>query len=253
LPGGGLPGAFAADRSRQLLCFLDRNRLRNDSRVTVSTTAAASAMSPASCAVSPGLPSAIAEELATGSAAGLVPPSDWIPGEVLGVAEGTIAGNRPDALPAPTSELEMIELETPLRFGMGPGGSAVSGGTPADDPAGVVDAEVPGDAEVAAVAAVAAVTATLAAAEGGVHFAGVVTLAVAVSFTEVTEVAPEATGICALRTAGCLSDTEVIAHAAVPSPLAQPLVNAGFWLDGCEVRATDTSATELFWAETCTT
>jgi hypothetical protein len=36
--------------------------------------------------------------------------------------------------------------------------------------------------------------------------------------------------------------------------LAQPLVNAGFWLDGWAVRATVTAATEpLFSVETCTT
>ena len=80
-------------------------------------------------------------------------------------------------------------------------------------------------------------TATVSAADGGVHFTEVAMLAVAVSFTEVTEVAPDATGICALRFAGCLSDTELTAQLAVPSPLAQPLVNVGFWLDGWAARA----------------
>jgi hypothetical protein len=97
----------------------------------------------------------------------------------LGVADGTIAGNRPDALPAP-----MSELETPLRFGMAPSGSVVSGGeTLADDLAGEAGA--------------AAVTATVSLADGGVHFTEVTMLAVAVSFTAVTEMAPDATGICA--------------------------------------------------------
>lgn len=212
----------------------------------MSTTATASAISPASCAVNPGLPSARAEELATGSAARL-PPSGWIPGEPPDVAEGMIAGNRPDALPAPTSELEMIELETPLRLGTGPSGSSVWGEAPADDWVGVAGAE---DVEVAGGAEA---TVTVAAAEGGVHFAEVVTLAVAVSFTEVIAVALAPTGICAFRTVGCLSDTELIAHLAVPSPLAQPPVNVGFWLDGCEVKVTDTSEADWFWAETCTT
>ncbi len=99
------------------------------------------------------------------------------------MADGMIAGNRLDALPAPISE-----LETPLRFGMGPSGSVVSGGEPladdlADDSAGAADA--------------AAVTATVSLADGGVHFTEVTMLAVAVSFTEVTEVALDATGICA--------------------------------------------------------
>jgi hypothetical protein len=128
--------------------------------------------------VSPGFTNPIAEESETGSAFRL-PPWGWIPGEELGVADGLIAGNRTDALPAP-----MSELETPLRFGMGPSGSVVPGDEPpADDLAGEADA--------------AAVTATVSAADGGVHFTEVTMLAVAVSFTEVTEVAPDATGICA--------------------------------------------------------
>ena len=73
----------------------------------------------------------------------------------------------------------------------------------------------------------AAVTATVSAADGGVHLAVVVTRAVAVSFTEVTEVALAATGICALSETGCLSDTELTVQLAVPSPLAQPPVKVG--------------------------
>ena len=96
-------------------------------------------------------------------------------------------------------------------------------------------------------------TATVSAADGGVHLTEVTTLAVAVSFTEVTEVALAATGICACRVTGCLSDTELTVQVAVPLPLAQPLVNAGFWLDGWAVRATVTSeADPLFLVETCT-
>jgi hypothetical protein len=98
------------------------------------------------------------------------------------------------------------------------------------------------------------VTVTVSAADGGVHFSVVTMLAVAVSFTEVTEVALAATGICALSEAGCWSDTELTVQLAVPAPLAQPLVNLGFWLDGWAVRATVTSAAEpSFWVETRTT
>jgi hypothetical protein len=131
---------------------------------------------------------------------------------------------------------------------MGPSGNVVCGEAPADDLAGEADdAGELGEAG-------ADVTVTVSAAEGGVHFTEVTTLAVAVSVTEVTEVALDATGICTCRTAGCLSDTELTVHVAVPSPLAQPLVNAGFWLDGCAARATDTLAADpLFWVETCTT
>ena len=127
---------------------------------------------------------------------------------------------------------------------MGPSGSVVPGETPADD---VPAEELAGEAD-------AVVTATVSAADGGVHFSVVTMLAVAVSFTEVTEVALAATGTCALRVTGCLSDTELTVQLAVPSPLAQPLVKVGFWLDGWAVRATVTSAAEpLFSVETRTT
>ena len=202
--------------------------------------ASAKAMSPATWPVSPGLPNPRAEESETGSAFRLS-RCGWIPGGELGVADGMIAGNKLDALPAPMSELEtpMSEPETPLRFGMGPSGSVVSDDDPVDDLAGEADA--------------AAVTTTVSAADGGFHFTEVTMLAVAVSVTEATEVAPDATGICASRFAGCLSDTELTAQAAVPLPLAQPLVNVGFWLEGWATRATDTfEADPLFPVETCT-
>ena len=97
-------------------------------------------------------------------------------------------------------------------------------------------------------------TATVSAADGGVQFCVVTMLAVAVSFTEVTEVALAATGICALSETGCLSDTELTPQLAVPAPVAQPLVNLGFWPDGWAVRATVTSVAEpLFSVETRTT
>src|SRR5207245_5597322 len=88
------------------------------------------------------------------------------PGDPAGVADGMIAGNRPDALPGPISE-----LDTPLRFGIGPSGSG--------DSEGPADLDAPAEA---------AVTVTVSAADGGVHFAEPTMLAVAVSLTEVTEV-----------------------------------------------------------------
>src|ERR1700746_3199396 len=117
-------------------CLRDRNRLRRDSRVTGSRTATASAISPATWPVSPGWTKAMAEEPGTGPR--------WLlgagpPGEGLGVADGLIAGNRPEALPAP-----MSWLETPLRFGIGPSGSVLSGRTPAEE---VADLLAEGDAE----------------------------------------------------------------------------------------------------------
>jgi hypothetical protein len=133
----------------------------------------------------------------------------------------------------------MRELEALLRSGMGPSGSVVPGVTAGEELAGLAG-DVVGDAD-------GAVTATVTAADGGVHFAEVTMLAVAVSRTEV---APDPAGICACRLAGDLSETEPREHAAVPSPLAQPLVNAAFWLDGCTVRATDTPAADPFSVET---
>ena len=58
------------------------------------------------------------------------PAAAGLPGEGLGVADGLIAGNRPEASPAPMSWLEM-----PFRSGIGPSGSVVPGDTPGDDAA----------------------------------------------------------------------------------------------------------------------
>ena len=100
----------------------------------------------------------------------------------------------------------------------------------------------------------AAVTAVVSAAAGGVHFAVVTTLAVAVNFTELTEVALDATAVCASRLTVCPVVIEPMLHDAVPSPLGQPLLNVGFWPDGCAVSATDTpEADPPFWVETRTT
>jgi len=87
----------------------------------------------------------------------------------------------------------MSELATLLRSGRGPSGSTAAGVAFAEeDLAGEADAEV-ADAE----AADAAVTATVCADEGWVHCTVVTTLPVAVSCTELTEVASAATGIWA--------------------------------------------------------
>jgi hypothetical protein len=136
-------------------------------------------------------------------------------------------------LPAPISE-----LDTPWRAGTEPSGSGISG-----------DALADGLAEAGA----AAVTATVSPAAGGVHFAEVTMLAAAVSVTELTELALEATGIWACRLTGCLSDTELTVQLAVLSPLAQPLVNTGFWLVGLDESVTDTSEADPFSVETFTT
>ena len=131
-------------------------------------------------------------------------------------------------------------LASAFRFGISPGGS------------GKVDTLGEAVADGDDLAAAAEVTAVVPAAAGGVHLTVLAMLAVAVSVTDVTDVAPDATAICALRFAGLAVVTEATVHEAVPSPLVQPLVNSGFWLDGCEVSATDTSEAEPFLVETCT-
>jgi hypothetical protein len=139
------------------------------------------------------------------------------------------------ALPAP-----MSRLASAFRFGISPGGS------------GKVDTLGEAVADEDDLAAAAEVTAVVPAAAGGVHLAVLVTLAVAVSFTDVTDVALDATAICALRFTGLVVVTEATVHEAVLSPLVQPLVNSGFWLDGWEVSVTDTFEAEPFLVETCT-
>lgn len=98
----------------------------------------------------------------------------------------------------------------------------------------------------------AAVTLTVAVAAGGVQAALVAMLAVAVSFTEVTEEAPNATGTCAAKDTVLVSVTERTVHFAVPSPVLQPLVNVGSRLDGSVPRARDTPEAGPFSVDTCT-
>ena len=214
------------------------DRLRKDRRVTVSMMASPSAIRPATCAVRTGVPSE------TGDPSEIGADFRWLGcavavGPGLATGDGDIAGKSPAALPAP-----MSVLASPLRAGMGPSGGTARLGAAGAALAGFADR---------ALAGAAAVTAVVMAAAGGVHFVVVTTLAVAVSFTEVTEVAFDATAIWAFRLAGWVVVTELTLHEAVPSPLAQPLVNAGFWLEGCAVSVTDTSEADPLWVVTCTT
>jgi hypothetical protein len=151
----------------------------------------------------------------------------------LAPGDGPTVGNRLAALPACTNM-----LASPFSAGMGPSGSTA------------MCSAALGEA-VAELFAAAAATVVVSAAAGGVHFAVVTTLAVAVSFTELTEVAFDATAICAFRLMAFVV-TELRLHDAVPS-LAHPLLNVGFWLDGCAVSATDTSEAVPFLVDTCTT
>jgi hypothetical protein len=164
-----------------------------------------------------------------------------LPGWVAGVGPGLtvgdrpIVGNRAAALPGPMSMLDSL-----FKTGTGPSGSTVRCAALGEALADVfVDAE-------------AAVTTVVSAAAGGFHPV-LVTLAVAISVTELTAVAFAATAICAVRLAGCVVVTELMLHEVLPLPWAQPLLNRGFWLDGCAVNATHTSEADPFCVETCTT
>jgi hypothetical protein len=198
--------------------------------------------------VKTGVPSETGDASETGAALRLVGCAVAVAvgvavGPGLAAGDGMIVGNRPAALPAP-----MTKLAWPLRAGMGPSGSTARFGVAGEAFAFAFVFTL----ALAGFAGVAAVTAVVMAAAGGVHAAVVTTLAVAVSFTEVTEAAVDATAIWAFRLVGWVV-TELTPHTAVPLPEAQPLLNVGFWLDGCAVSATDTSEADPFWVEICTT
>jgi hypothetical protein len=181
------------------------------------------------------VPSETGDAAATGAESRLVGCAAAPVGPRLAPGDGAIVGNKPAALPAP-----MNTLASPFRAGTGPSGSTAMWVS-----SGEAWAEFFAEAE-------AAVTAVVSAAAGGVHFVVVTTLAVAVSFTELTEVAFDATAIRASRLVTFVV-TELSRHEAVPSSLAHPLLNVGFWLDGCAVSATDTSEADPFLVQTCTT
>ena len=216
-----------------------------------------SAIRPAPWVVSPcEPPSEIGEASETGAAFGLAVGCARSGGSALGLACGERAtvGNRLAALPGSTRMLDalpvlpMSMLASLFSCGTGPSGSTASCVALAEELAFLDLAEPDADAD-----AEVEVTAVVAAAAGGVHFAVVVTLAVAVSVTDLTEVAFDATAICACRLSDCCAVTVPTLHDAVPSPLAQPLVNSGFCPDGVAVSVTDTSDADPFCVETWTT
>ncbi len=231
----------------------ERGRLRAESRVTASMMATPTAIRIAASGLRPEPPNEIGDASETGAAFGFfVGSARSLNGAGLDCGEGLMAGNRPAALPAPMRMLEesplpMSMLASLFSAGMGPSGSTSPCVTLAEDVAcaDLPEVEADADAEVAA-------TAVVSAAAGGVHWPAVAMLAVAVSVTDLTEVAFDATAICASMLAGCLLVTESTLHVAVPSPLAQPLVNSGFCPDGCAVSVTDTSDSDPFSVETST-
>jgi hypothetical protein len=205
--------------------------------------ASPSAISPITWAVKTGVTADTGDASDTGSVFPLVGCTGSVDSG-LAPCVGLMVGNSPAALPAPTSM-----LASPFRSGTGPSGTTSTCVAPGEPLlAGLVELVA-----LVALVAEAAVTAVVSAAAGGVHFAVVVTLAVAISFTELTVVAFDGTAIRASRLMVSLVVTEPMLHEAVPSPLAQPPLKVGFWLDGCAVSATDTSEAGPFWVETCTT
>jgi hypothetical protein len=92
------------------------------------------------------------------------------------------------------------------------------------------------------------VTDVVAVAAGSVHLTVVATLAVAVSFSELTEDAFDATAIFACRVAGTFATVQE----AGETTLVQPLVNSGFSVDGWAASTTDTFEAEPSLVETCT-
>ena len=132
-------------------------------------------------------------------------PAARTPGDGDGrvVAAGLMAGKRPDALPAP-----MSELETPFRLGRGPSGTVLPIGAAA--PTGVLEDDD------AAREAWAAMTATVSCAAGGVHLAWVTTLAVAVSVTRSPTVA-------AVRTEAAEISSSLWPVGRVPTVQTSPL------------------------------
>jgi hypothetical protein len=161
-------------------------------------------------------------------------------------------------LPAPIIEVDTPPPESTLG-GTGPSDTVAPGTLPGvlpgDDPLGEAEGDVDGDFDPDGDGdgdGDAAVTATVSDAAGGVHCTEGTMLAVAISFTELTELALAATGICAWRLTGCLSVTEVNAHSVPPLPLAQPLVKLGCWPAGSEVSVRSTPETGPFCVETVT-
>jgi hypothetical protein len=179
--------------------------------------ASPSAISPTTWAVKTGVSADTGDASDTGALFPVVGCAAAVERGLLAPCNGLIVGNRPAALPAPIRLAAPFRLASPFRSGTGPSGTTSPGVAPAVALAGLV-----------ALLADAAVTAVVSAAAGGVHFAVVVTPAVAVSFTEVTEVAFDATAIWASMLTVLLVVIEPMLHEAVPSPLAQPPPKVGF-------------------------
>jgi hypothetical protein len=182
--------------------------LRRDRRVVVRTMASARRTAPITRAGGTGDLGERARESDTGPVICLV-GRGCATGVALGTGEGVMTGKSCVALPA-----SMSVLPTPFRSGIGPSGSAGSG-------RGYCNFGLRDRAE-------AEVTAVVAATVGAFHFCVVTMLAVAVSLTDLMEVALDATAICACRTTGRFTETVLTVQAAVPSPLAQPLVKVAF-------------------------
>jgi hypothetical protein len=178
-----------------------------------------------------------------------------VPVTGVGVGTGAISGRSLATLAGVNSE-----VVTPPGVGKVAGGSTVAiagvltGLTRATglDGGAVLDAFFVGDG----LADAAAVTVTDWDAEGMAAMAGLVAAsAVAVSVTEVTEVAEEATGIwaCSWYAAGATEvPSDPTAQVADPFPPGHRAVNVAAWPCGEAASVTDTPDAEPFCAETWT-
>jgi hypothetical protein len=207
-------------------------------------------MNPSSWAVAADIPMSTVKLLAAG-----VPVSETGLGgaSIVGTAAGEITGRMLATLTGLISDV----LTGSGVVGMGP----IVGTRPT---AGIVLGEATGEGVLVGdllaagvlAAAVGALTVTVSIAVGSSVMAGLVAAsAVAVNVTDVTELAPEATWICA-----CIwyavGDTAVasdpIVHVADPFPPGQRLVNSGSSPCGSPVSVTETPEAGPFSVETCT-
>ena len=190
-----------------------------DSRVIARMSASASATSPTTCAPATGAPSGNVAESATGCAP-LGSPFAW-PGVGLSPDEGLIVGNKPDTLP-PGLRVE------PEPFSEGSPTAGIvevdPGMVPVGEPVGrAVDEELLGELVGELLGLGAAVTDTDTGAVDAPGFTPFA-VAVAVSLTDVTELAFEATWIWAKRS------LKGLVGSIVPTVL-EPM-NVAFWPDG---------------------
>jgi hypothetical protein len=225
---------------------------RLTSLVAANKSTSPSAMDPSSSAVDMG--STKVKLLADGDPVTVAGPTAAVAGPGAAVACAGVTGSTlatPAGLISGVPTPEGVASAVPVAGVVAAAGGAVAGEA---DGEGVLAGDRLAGGVVAA--AVGALTVTVSSAAGSTVIAGLVAAsAVAVRVTEVTDVVPEATAICA-----CIwYDDGVTAVASAPivqvadpSPLGQRPVNEGSSPCGVPVSVTDTPDAEPFAAQTCT-